>query len=471
MMIRWSRSTCLRGGRVARRVEMVAGWQCLIGALCLLLGSLAVAPVAAGAQPDRSVLELTIDGVINPLAADYFARGLATAEQQGYQAVLLRLNTPGGLDHSMREMTQAMLNARVPVITHVAPSGARAASAGLFVVMASQIAAMAPGTNIGAAHPVSLGGAEEDPVRSAKVENDAVATIRSIAAQRGRNADWAESAVRQSISVTAEDARALNVIDLVSPDERALLRAIDGREVETGAGRVTLQTADAAVVELPMNLFERFLDFLSDPNVAYILLTIGVLGILGELAHPGAFLPGTVGALSLILAFVGLGNLPFNAAGVALIVLAFVILALDFLTQGLGALSIGAVVAFVLGSVILFRPFGAVSPAAPAVGVDPWVIGGTTLALFGGVVWVLRAVWRARRTRPVVPLLAELAGQRAIVVSALNPRGQVKFHGERWLAVSDDGPIDPGEAVEIVRAEGLLLHVRAAKPPLPKDTG
>ncbi|HEX2171286.1 MAG TPA: nodulation protein NfeD, partial [Dehalococcoidia bacterium] len=389
---------------------------------------------------------------------------LATAESQGYQAVLLRLNTPGGLDSAMRQLTQAMLNAQVPIIVYVTPSGGRAASAGLFVVLAGHVAAMTPGTNIGAAHPVSIGGAEVDETMAAKVENDAAALIRSIAGRRDRNADWAEQAVRQSVSVTADEALELGVIDLVSPDQPSLLRSIDGRVVETGNGPVTLRTAEAPIVELPMNALEHVLNFLSDPNIAYILLTIGVLGILGELAHPGTLLPGTVGGLALILAFVGLGNLPFNAAGVALIILAFVLLALDLFTQGLGALTVGAVAAFVLGSVILFRPFGAVSPAAPALEVHPGLLGGTTLALFGGAGWVLRAVWRAHRSRPVTPQLVELAGRQAFALSDLTPRGQVRFEGERWLAVAEDGQIGAGDPVEIVRAEGLLLHVRAITP-------
>lgn len=420
------------------------------------------------AQPPNSgILHLSIDGVINPLAADYFERGLQQAEREGYHAVLLTLNTPGGLDASMRQMTQGLLNSRVPVITYVAPPGARAASAGLFIVLASPVAAMAPGTNIGAAHPVSIGGGETDETMASKIENDAAATIRAIANRRERNAEWAEKAVRASVSVTAEEALELNIIDLVSPDEASLLNTLNGRVVQTGAGPVTLQTAGAPLTKLPMNGIERILDFLSDPNVAYILMTIGVLGILGEIAHPGTYLPGTVGVLSLILAFLGLGNLPFNAAGVVLIIVAFVILVIDLATQGIGALSLGALIAFALGSLILFRPIGDVSPVAPALEVSPWLIALTTLALAAGIGWVMRAVWRARDAPLAAPVLQQLTGRRAVAATDLNPSGQVKFHGERWLAVLDQGTVGPGTPVEIIGVDGLTLQVRVIGPDAP----
>lgn len=432
-----------------------------LAAICLGLAGLST----GRAQPAGSgVLELSIDGVINPLAADYFERGVAQAEREGYHAVLLTLNTPGGLDASMREMTDILLNPRIPIITYVAPPGARAASAGLFIVLASPVAAMAPGTNIGAAHPVSIGGGEVDETTASKIENDAAAMIRAIAAQRGRNAEWAERGVRESVSATAAEAVDLNLIDLVSPNRAALLEAVDGRTVQTVGGPVMLQTAGQPVTTLPMNAIERLLDFLSDPNVAYILMTIGVLGILGEIAHPGTYLPGTVGLLAIILAFLGLGNLPFNAAGIALILAAFVLLVIDFLTQGLGALSIGSLVAFVLGSLILFRPLGDVSPVAPALEVHPALIAVTTLLLAVGVGWALQAIWRARRSPPTALVLTELTGQKAVTATPLAPRGQVKYHGERWLAISEAGEIPVGQRVEIVRAEGLELYVRPYHP-------
>ncbi|MFN3681652.1 MAG: NfeD family protein, partial [Nitrospira sp.] len=275
------------------------------------------------------MLVATYEGVINPVAAEYFHDTLAAAQSSSAQAVILQLDTPGGLDTSMRLIVKDITASPIPVIVFVAPSGGRAASAGVFITMAAHIAAMAPGTNIGAAHPVAIGGGEMDKTMKEKVENDAVAYIKSIAEQRGRNVAWAEDAVRKSVSVTEQEALKLKIIDLVADDLATLLKQLHGRTVSVPGGPVTLATEGALIREFPMGLRLELLKALSDPNIAYLLMTVGTIGILAELYNPGAILPGIVGAISLILAFYSLQSLPVNYAGVLLFLLGIVFFILE----------------------------------------------------------------------------------------------------------------------------------------------
>ena len=420
------------------------------------------APLApqAEAQPAlREIRVLTIEGVINPLTARYLERSLREAASANEELVVLRLDTPGGLESSMRQMAQAILTSRVPVAVYVTPPGARAASAGMFVTIAAHVAAMAPGTNIGAAHPVGMGGAAPDSIMSGKVTNDAAALARALADERGRNGVWAEAAVRQSVSITAREALDEKVIDVVARDLDDLLRQLDGRRVVTSGGATTLHTAGAVIVEQPMRLGERLLHVITDPNIAYLLFTLAMVGLVAELYHPGMILPGLTGAVSLILALVAFDSLPINWAGVLLLLLSVALVIGELHTQGGGVLGVGALVAFVLGSLLLYEPFGIPSPAGPAVRVNRWLIAAmaTSMAAFFGL--VVRALVQAQRA-PVTTGPQALIGRLAVVLSGLGPTGQVRVEGEVWSAVSENGFARVGEAVEIMDVEGVTLRVR-----------
>lgn len=432
---------------------------CLVGLLGLGLAATAHAQDRPGA-----VHVAEIRGVINPLTAQYLDRVLDDAKARGAQLVVLKLDTPGGLDSSMREMIQDMLASPVPVAVYVTPAGARAASAGLFLLVAGHVAAMTPSTNTGAAHPVGLGG-DMDEVMNSKVVNDAAATIRTLAEQRGRNAEWAERAVRESVSITETEALQLNVIDVVARNLDDLLAQIDGWTIQTAEGDVVLDLASAPRREVSMNLAERFLHLLTDPNLAYILLTVGTIGIIAELYNPGALIPGITGVIALILAFLALGNLPTNWAGVALVVLAVVLFIAELNTDGTGVLGIGAVVAFLLGGLILFRPIGIGSPALPDMRVDIWLVGATTAAMAGFVLVVMGKVARSRRAPPLTGY-EHYIGQIASVRQALRPTGRVWFEGQSWFARTESGvEVAEGQAVRVVGLDGLTLIVE----PLEED--
>jgi len=433
---------------------------CLVGLLGLGLAATAHAQDRPGA-----VHVAEIRGVINPLTAQYLDRVLDDAKARGAQLVVLKLDTPGGLDSSMREMIQDMLASPVPVAVYVTPAGARAASAGLFLLIAGHVAAMTPSTNTGAAHPVGLGG-DTDEVMNSKVVNDAAATIRALAEQRGRNAEWAERAVRESESITETEALQLNVIDVVARNLDDLLEQIDGWTIQTAEGEVVLDLAGAPRREVSMNLPERFMHMLTDPNLAFILLTVGTLGIIAELYNPGALFPGITGVIALILAFLALGNLPTNWAGVALVALAVVLFIAELNTDGTGILGVGAVVAFLLGGLILFRPIRPGSPALPDMHVDTWLIGATTLAMAGFVLVVMTKVARSRRAPPLTGY-EHYIGQIASVRQALRPTGRVWFEGQSWFARTESGvEVAEGQSVRVVGLDGLTLIVE----PLEEDT-
>ena len=422
-------------------------------ALVAVLAGLAL-PAAAQA-PLQPVRVLEVRGLINPLVAQYVERNLSRPDAALY---VLVLDTPGGTDTSMRRIVQAILGAPVPVVVYVAPQGARAGSAGMFLLLAAHVAAMAPGTNVGAAHPVGAGGEEIEGTLGAKLTNDAATFARSLAETRGRNADWAEEAVRSSLSITAREAVSMGVADLVATDLDDLLQQLDGRRVTTAAGEVVLDLGFVPRERIPMTLPERLLHVLIDPNIAYLLMSIGMLAIVVELYHPGIGAPGMVGAICLILAFIAFENLPLNWGGIALIVLALVLFILDIKVSGY-VLSIGGAIAFVLGSLILFSPVGPRSPTMPVVRVSPWLIGTMTAATAGLFLVALSAGVRAQRL-PVLVGSHTVIGAKGVAVSALEPVGVVQVLGEQWTAVAEGGSIAAGEAVEVVALEGNRLIVR-----------
>jgi membrane-bound serine protease (ClpP class) len=427
----------------------------------LFMVSVGAAPLMAQAPRPPQIRLLTIDGVINPLSARYLGRELEDAEASGAGAVVLRLDTPGGLEPSMRVMVEAILGARVPVVAHVAPPGARAASAGMFLVLAAHVAVMAAGSNIGAAHPVGVGGQQPDTTLVQKMVSDAAALARAVAERRGRNAEWAELAVRRSVSITAQEALKTRVIDLVADDLDALLPRLHGRRVETAAGVVGLRTAGARVVERPMNLPERILHAIADPNIAYLLLSIGFIGIIAELYSPGVIFPGVTGTIALILAFVALGSLPVNWAGVVLLALGLGLFAADLATEGIGVLAVGGLVAFVLGSLMLYSPFTPPSPTMPEVQVSRWLIIAVAAAMAALLFFVGRALMRLRH-EPVAIGAPALLGRVGIAESRLAPGGTVRIDSEVWSAAVEEGAdaIAPGESVEVVGLEGVVLRVR-----------
>jgi membrane-bound serine protease (ClpP class) len=433
--------------RTARR-----GFRLLLSVLLLALG---LAGCASSIKEKSAVHVVTIDGVINPVMSRYVERAIGSAEDADAAAVVLRLDTPGGLDSSMRDIVQRIQSSQVPVITYVWPPGARAASAGTFITMAGHIAAMAPNTAIGAAHPVGGGGEEIEGPLGDKVTNDAVAYITGIAKLRGRNANWAERAVRESISADENDAVRLNVVDLVAPDLDSLLPAIEGRSAELLTGSTTLTLADAPVVENDMSLVERFLLILSDPNIAFILLSLGLTAIAFEFLNPGALLPGVFGAIALVLAFFSLGTLPVNWAGVLLIVLAFGLFFAELLVAGFGVLGVGAVISLILGGLLL------TSTSNPDFQVSKWLIYGLAVIIGVFFLMVVSTVLRSRRM-PAVTGAQALIGHAAVARSPLEPQGQVFLEGERWTAVSQDGPVREGEKVIVTGVQGLRLSVKRA---------
>ena len=419
---------------------------------CLLIIASLSLITARAAVPAIEVLQ--IKGIVNPIMADYIERGIRQAEENNAIALIIQLDTPGGLDTSMRDIVQDIVAARVPVVVYVSPSGGRAASAGVFITVAAHVAAMAPNTAIGAAHPVSIGqeGAQQIPEDMAeKVVNDAAAYIRSIAESHGRNMDWAEKAVRQSVSATEREALDLKVIDMVAPDLNTLIAQLDGHKVTMlGGAVVTLNTQGAAVNPNPMTGTERFLFAISDPNIAYLLLSIATLGIMAELSNPGLIFPGVIGAISLLMAFFSLGVLPVNYAGIGLILLAFGLLIAEVFT-GIGILAAGGLIALVLGSSILFK-------GGELFRVNPWLIATITIIIGSFFIFLISRVIKSQRSQATTGW-EELIGKPAVVSLALAPEGMVLFRGERWKAVSEEGAVKQGEEVIIKKIENLKLFV------------
>ncbi len=428
--------------------------------LALVLALLAVS-FASGVMGQGAAIDvITIKGTINPVLVDYVKDGIKKAEETGAQALIIQMDTPGGLDSAMRDIIQAMVNARVPVVVYVAPSGARAASAGTFITLAAHIAAMAPNTVIGAAHPVSLGGdqgqtqTQPTSAEDEKVLNDAAAYIRSLATSHGRNADWAEKAVRESVSATESEALDQHIVDMVAPDLPALVSQLDGRQVTLAGGQqVTMHTQGAAIVDVPMGVVQNFLYTIADPNIAYILLSLAMLGIMAEIFSPGLIFPGIVGGVCLLLAFFSLGVLPVNYAGILFIVLAFGLFIAEVLTPGFGLLFGGGVICLIIGSLILFQG------APPLFRVSPWLIATVCVLLGGAIGFILHRTIAVHR-RQATTGREELIGKVALVRVALKPAGMVFYRGENWSAVSENGEVKAGDEVVIDRMEGLTLFVR-----------
>jgi membrane-bound serine protease (ClpP class) len=441
---------------MSRRAALAA--IVLIGALLGVAG-LGVAPWSArpatATEPAASgttVATIQIEGVISPVTMRLIGTAIDRAQSDHAAALVIQLDTPGGLERSMRGIVQRMLNAEIPVIVYVAPTGARAASAGVFITMAANVAAMAPATNIGAAHPVALGGGSMDKESLKKVENDAAAFIRTVAVERGRNAEWAEKAVRQSVSITEREAVTLKVVDLVADSMADLLQKIDGRTVKTAKGSVKLATRAAIVRPIDIGFRDRFLNVITDPNVAYVLMMLGMLGLFFELSNPGVILPGVIGGISLILAFFALQSLPINYAGLLLILFGIVLLVAEIKIVSHGVLAIGGIISMALGSLMLFD--------APEVGfrLSWWVIVPTVGCTAGLFLFVVAAGVRALARRPLLGP-SGLIGQLAVARGQLAPEGQVVLHGEIWRAIAQGDAVDEGGRVKVVDVEGLTLKV------------
>ena len=429
---------------MSRRLALVAALAGVVFA-----GSLGLSAVRASAAAPVDVI--TLEGVISPVTLRLVETALARARSDGAQALMLQLDTPGGLERSMRAIAQRLLNADVPVIVYVSPTGARAASAGVFITMAAHVAAMAPATNIGAAHPVALGGgADKESLK--KIENDAAAFIRTIALERGRNADWAEQAVRQSVSITEREAVRLKVVDLIAESVPDLLAKIDGQTVKTARGPVTFATRQAVVRPIEIGFRDRFLNVISDPNVAYVLMMLGMLGLFFELSNPGVILPGVIGGISLILAFFAFQSLPINYAGLLLILFGIVLLVAEIKIVSHGVLALGGIVAMSLGSLMLFD--------APELGfrLSWWVIVPTVGATAGLFLFVVTVGLRALGRRPMLGA-SGMIGQTAIARGPLDREGQVSVHGEIWRAVTEGEPIADCAPVRVIGIEGLTLKV------------
>jgi len=396
---------------------------------------------------------IELEGPINPGAAAFLTRGLEDAEKQGAELVIIRLDTPGGLVPSMRTMVKGIMNSTVPVVVYVAPKGAGAASAGVMITVSAHVAAMAPGTNIGAAHPVGAGGKDIDKDMSEKVVNDMASYGRGIAQDKGKNADWVEKAIRESVSITAEEALEKKVIDLVAADVDELLKLLDGREIELKQGKVTLKTKDLVKTTYEPGFRDAVLRIISDPNIAYILMMIGLAGLYFELSHPGAIFPGVIGAISLILAFYSFQTLPVNYAGLLLIALAVIFFIAEIKIASYGILSLGGIVSLTLGSIMLFED----------VGVSLRLMAPTIVLIGGFFVIVSTLAFRAYRAKPQSGVEG-LIGEVGVVKNPVDPEGLVFVHGEYWRALSDE-KLEPGEMVTVEEVTGLVLKVRKASKP------
>lgn len=420
--------------------------------LLLLLALLSAPFATAELARSDTVFVARVDGIIAPSTAEFIVRAIRQADEGRAQAIVLELDTPGGLDLSMRDIIKEILRSPVPVVVYVSPSGARAASAGALITIAAHVAAMTPGTNIGAAHPVQMGGGEMDEETAKKIENDAAAYIRSLAERRGRNAKWAEEAVRESASITATEAAELKVIDLVADDLDDLLAKIDGRTVETAAGKMTLKTKGAPMVEVTMTLRDQILNVITNPTIAYILLILGMAGLYFELSNPGTILPGILGGICLILAFYAFRALPINFAGLLLIILGMLLFIAELLVVSHGLLTAGGIAAMLLGSLML------IDSPAPFMQISLSAIIGVTAATAGFFILVIGAAIRAHRRQPTTGREG-LIGLTGVAKTPLKPHGQILLRGELWTATCGE-PVEPGEKVEVTGITGLTLHVK-----------
>jgi membrane-bound serine protease (ClpP class) len=403
-----------------------------------------------GVTNEREVMIIELEGAISPATATFLDRGLEKAEDRGVVLVIIRLDTPGGLASSMRSMVKAILNSRIPVVVYVSPQGAGAASAGVLVTVAAHVAAMAPGTNIGAAHPVTAGGKDMEKTMTEKVVNDMASYGRGIAQQKGRNAEWVEKAIRESVSITADEAVKKNVVDLVAKNVDELLKLLDGREITLREGKIVLKTAGLVKIHYKPGFRDRILKTISDPNIAYILMMIGLAGLYFELSHPGVIFPGVIGAISLILAFYSFQTLPVNYAGLLLIALAIILFIAEIKITSYGMLSLGGLVSLTLGSLMLFEDLKvSLKLMAP------------TVVLVGGFFVVVSTLaFRAYRTQPKSGMDG-LIGEIGLAKEDIDPEGLIFVHGEYWRATAEE-KIEADEKVEVEGADGLILRVKKA---------
>jgi membrane-bound serine protease (ClpP class) len=419
------------------------------------LWSLISGPPALFGADDKAgnprVYTVDVDGTINPAVEDFIASGIDKAEANHAAAFIIRMDTPGGVLETTKTIIKKMTNARVPVVVYVAPSGSSAASAGALITMAADVAAMAPGTNIGAAHPVGGVGQEINSTMSEKIVNDLTAYMKAIIASKGRNAEWVESAIKESASITADEALRLKVIDLMADSVPELLSQLNGRTIEKNRSSITLETKDAEVVRIPSGWRFKILDAIANPNVAYILMMIGTLGIIVELYHPGAILPGVAGGICLFLAFFALQVLPVNYVGILLIILAIILFIVELKVPSYGLLSIGAIISLTLGSVMLFKT------DETGMRVSWTVIVPTVSVVSAFFIFALGLVAKARLNKPRTGQ-EELMGEIGLAVTDIETEGRVSVLGEYWNARAD-GHIAKGERVRVIRVDNLCLVV------------
>ena len=443
----------------AVRISKLFRGMCLF----LFIGGIGLAMSGPALAQERHALVAELDGAINPVSQRFISRVIDKGEKEGAEVAILKLDTPGGLLSSTRKIVQDFLGDQVPTVVYVFPPGAQAASAGTFITASANFAVMAPGTNIGAAAPVSAGGGDIDETLESKVVQDTLALMRSIAEIRGRNSEALEDTITKPTpkSYDSEEAVKLNVVDFIAQDVPDLLRQIDGRTVETASGPRTLNTQGLALREINMNFIEKFLFFLADPNVAFLLLSLGGLGLVIELFNPGLMIPGVVGAILLLVAFVSLGNLPVNWAAVGFIILAGALALAEVYVSGFGVLGIGAIVSFFFGGLLLFNSFGTPSPTLAPTSVSLWLLVSTTGVFALAGIWVFLTIIQSRRAAGrVAPLPSPLIGAVGVVTTDLAPRGTVRVADEAWTAVTeDDIVIKIGEKVKVLKVEGVILTV------------
>ena len=444
---------------MTQRFSLVRLSLSLIFVGMLVVGMMGTVLAEDSIRSEPHALIMQVDGVINSVNGRFVSRAIEQSEEDRATLLIIELDTPGGLLGSTREIVQLLLESPIPIAVFVSPKGARAGSAGTFITAAGNLAVMAPGTNIGAAAPISSDGGDLEDTLASKVENDAAALIRSIAQTRGRNQDKLEATVRSAASYSAQEALADNVVDLIAENVDELLSKLDGLSVQTSLGTVVLETNGLEIRSFKKSILEHFLEVISDPNVSFLLLMVGGLGIVVEIFNPGLVGPGVIGVICLLLAFLALGNLPVNWAGVVFILLAVVLIVLEIAVSGFGILGVGAIVSLIVGGFLLFNQFGDISPYQPFFNVNRWLLYGSSGVVGVAMTYVGLSAYQLRRE--VSPEKSHsLIGMQATVTAELSPRGIVLVGNETWTAISDDGRvITTGEAVEVQSEDGLVLTV------------
>ena len=444
---------------MTQRFSLVRLSLSLIFVGMLVVGMMGTVLAEDSIRSEPHALIMQVDGVINSVNGRFVSRAIEQSEEDKAALLIIELDTPGGLLGSTREIVQLLLESPIPIAVFVSPKGARAGSAGTFITAAGNFAVMAPGTNIGAAAPISSDGGDLEDTLASKVENDAAALIRSIAQTRGRNQDKLEATVRSAASYSAQEALADDVVDLIAENVDELLSKLDGLSVQTSLGTVVLETNGLEIRSFKKSILEHFLKVISDPNVSFLLLMVGGLGIVVEIFNPGLVGPGVIGVICLLLAFLALGNLPVNWAGVVFILLAVVLIVLEIAVSGFGILGVGATVSLIVGGFLLFNQFGDISPYQPFFNVNRWLLYGSSGVVGVAMTYVALSAYQLRRE--VSPEKSHsLIGMQATDTAELSPRGIVLVGNETWTAISDDGRvITTGEAVEVQSEDGLVLTV------------